>query len=65
MLDLVEMVMPAVPDGEPLKLEIEDFLLSTGGKTQPQVTGAAGVRALEVVTGLIEDIEGRLEMWSA
>jgi len=65
MLDLVEMVMPAVPDEEPLKLEIEDFLLSTEGKTRPQVTGEAGVRALEVVARIVEDIEGRLKTWSA
>ena len=50
--------------GEPLKLEIEDFLLSTEGKTQPQVTGEAGVRALRVVARIVEDIESRLKMWS-
>jgi predicted dehydrogenase len=65
MLDLVEMVMPPVAEEEPLKLEIEDFLLSTAGKTRPQVTGEAGVRALEVVSRLIEDIESRLKIWSA
>ena len=63
MFDLVEMVMPSVPDEEPLVLEIEDFLLSTEGKTRPQVTGEAGVRALEVVARIMEEIEGRLEMW--
>ncbi len=65
MLDLVEMVMPDVPDEEPLKMEIEDFLLSTEGRAKPQVTGEAGVKALEVVARLIEDIEGRLKIWSA
>lgn len=65
MLDLVEMVMPDVADEEPLKLEIEDFLSSAEGKAKPQVTGEAGVRALEVVARLIEDIEARLRMWSA
>jgi predicted dehydrogenase len=63
MLDLVEMVMPPVRDEEPLMLEIEDFIASALGKKQPEVPGEAGVRALEIATLIVEDIERRLAMW--
>ena len=63
MQDLVEMVVPPVSEDEPLVLEIEDFLLSVAGEKQPQVPGEAGVRALEVVSLIIEDIQSRLSMW--
>jgi predicted dehydrogenase len=63
MQDLVEMLIPPVPDQEPLMLELQDFIASTQGGRQPEVTGEAGVRALEVVSRIIEDIEGRLAMW--
>jgi predicted dehydrogenase len=63
MEDLVEMVMPAVPEDEPLVLEIEDFLMSVAGEKQPHVPGEAGVRALEVVSLIIKDIESRLSIW--
>lgn len=63
MQDLVEMVMPPVPEEEPLVLEIEDFLMSVGGEKEPQVPGEAGVRALEVVSLIIKDIESRLSVW--
>lgn len=63
MQDLVEMVMPPVSEDEPLVLEIEDFLMSVAGEKQPQVPGEAGVRALEVVSLIIKDIETRLAMW--
>jgi predicted dehydrogenase len=61
--DLVEMVVPSVPDREPLMLEIEDFLLSVAGEKEPLVPGHAGVRALEVVSLIMGDIEARLAMW--
>jgi len=63
MQDLVEMVMPPVSEDEPLVLEIEDFLMSVAGEKEPQVPGEAGVRALEVVSLIIKDIEARLAMW--
>ncbi len=63
MQDLVEMVMPPVSEEEPLVLEIEDFLMSVAGEKEPQVPGEAGVRALEVVSLIIKDIESRLSMW--
>ena len=61
--DLVEMVIPPVPDEEPLLLEIQDFILSTQGVKPPEVPGKAGVRALEVVSRIMGDIERRLSMW--
>jgi predicted dehydrogenase len=63
MEDLVEMVVPSVPDREPLVLEIEDFLLSVAGEKEPLVPGQAGVRALEVVGLIMKDIESRLARW--
>jgi len=63
MQDLVEMVMPPVADEEPLMLEIGDFLMSVAGEKEPEVPGEAGVRALEVVSLIIKDIESRLSMW--
>lgn len=63
MQDLVEMVMPPVSEDEPLMLEIEDFLMSVAGEKEPQVPGEAGVRALEVVSLIIKDIESRLAVW--
>ena len=63
MEDLVEMVVPSVPDREPLVLEIEDFLLSVAGEKKPLVPGQAGVRALEVVGLIMKDIESRLAGW--
>jgi predicted dehydrogenase len=63
MEDLVEIVVPPVPEEEPLMLEIEDFLKSVAGEKEPQVPGEAGVRALEVVSLIIKDIESRLGMW--
>jgi predicted dehydrogenase len=64
MQDLVEMVIPPVPDEEPLVLEIRDFLFSARGERKPKVTGEAGVRALEVVSRLMKDIESRQAKWS-
>jgi predicted dehydrogenase len=63
MEDLVEMVVPPVPDEQPLVLEIQDFLASVAGEKEPQVPGEAGVRALEVVSLIMKDIEARLAMW--
>jgi predicted dehydrogenase len=63
MEDLVEMVVPSVPDEEPLVLELRDFIRSVAGEKEPMVPGEAGVRALEVVALIIEDIESRLSMW--
>jgi predicted dehydrogenase len=64
MEDLVEMLIPPVEEAETLVLEIKDFLKSIRGEKGPEVPGSAGVRALEVVTGIIEDIEGRLSGWA-
>jgi predicted dehydrogenase len=63
MEDLVEMVVPAVPDQEPLMLELEDFVMSVAGEKEPLVPGEAGVRALEVVSLIMRDIQSRLSMW--
>jgi predicted dehydrogenase len=63
MQDLVEMVMPPVKDEEPLMLEIADFIASAQGKKQPEVPGETGVRALEIATQIVRDIEKRLAMW--
>jgi predicted dehydrogenase len=63
MEDLVEIVMPTVPEEEPLMLEIQDFLMSIKGDKQPRVPGEAGVRALEVVSLIMKDIELRQSMW--
>jgi predicted dehydrogenase len=63
MEDLVEMVVPPVPEDEPLTLEIQDFLMSVAGEKEPQVPGEAGVKALEVVALIMTDIESRLSMW--
>jgi predicted dehydrogenase len=63
MEDLIEMVMPTVPEAETLVLEIQDFIKSVAGEKEPRVTGEAGVRALEVAGLIIKDIEARLSMW--
>ncbi|MFH1313583.1 MAG: Gfo/Idh/MocA family oxidoreductase [Candidatus Eisenbacteria bacterium] len=63
MQDLVEMVMPPVKDEEPLMLEISDFIASARGEKQPEVPGETGVRALEIATQIVRDIERRLAMW--
>jgi predicted dehydrogenase len=63
MEDLVEIVVPSVPDEEPLRLEIKDFLASVAGESAPKVPGEAGVRALEVVSLIMEDIESRISLW--
>jgi predicted dehydrogenase len=63
MMDLVEMKMPPVGDDEPLMLEIQDFISSALGEKQPEVSGQAGVRAIEVATRVVEDIEARLAIW--
>ena len=63
MEDLVEIVMPPVPEEEPLMLEIQDFLMSVAGQRQPRVPGTAGVRALEVVSLIMKDIASRQSMW--
>jgi predicted dehydrogenase len=63
MKDLVEMVIPPIPDEEPLLLEIQDFLESIEEGRRPKVPGEAGVRALEVVSSIMEDMERRLAMW--
>jgi predicted dehydrogenase len=63
MEDLVEIVMPPVPEEEPLMLEIQDFLMSVAGEKPPRVPGEAGVKALEVVSLIMKDIESRQSMW--
>jgi predicted dehydrogenase len=52
-----------VPDQEPLMLELEDFVMSVAGEKEPLVPGEAGVRALEVVSLIMRDIQSRLSMW--
>jgi predicted dehydrogenase len=63
MEDLVEIVMPPVEDGEPLRLELEDFVASVRGEKQPEVSGEAGVKALAVASEIMRDIESRLAVW--
>jgi predicted dehydrogenase len=63
MQDLVEMVVPPVKDEEPLMLEIADFIASAQGRKKPEVPGETGVRALEIATQIVEDIQRRLAMW--
>jgi predicted dehydrogenase len=65
MQDLVEMIVPPVADEEPLRAEIQDFLRSVNGEKPPDVPGEAGVKALEVVTQIIQDIERRRGLWRA
>jgi predicted dehydrogenase len=64
MMDLVEMKMPPVEEDEPLMLEIQDFICGALGEKQPEVSGEAGVRAIEVATEVVKDIEARLARWS-
>lgn len=63
--DLVEIVTPPVDDGEPLRLELEDFVRSVAGEKEPEVSGEAGVRALAIASEIVRDIEARLAGWGA
>ncbi len=64
MLDLIETVKPEVSTHEPLVLEITDFISSASGEKDPEVPGEAGLRALSVVTRIVDDIQRRLAGWS-
>ena len=64
MLDLIDAVKPSVPSHEPLMLEISDFVTSASGEKEPEVPGEAGLRALSVVTQIVDDIRRRLAGWS-
>ncbi len=42
---------------EPLRLEVEAFLASVASRKQPQVSGAEGLRALQVALAILDKIE--------
>jgi hypothetical protein len=42
---------------EPLRLEVEAFLASVASRQQPTVSGAEGLRALEVALAILDKIE--------
>ena len=48
--------LPVVKE-EPLRLEVESFLASVADRTQPQVSGEEGLRALEVALAILDKIE--------
>ena len=48
--------LPTVKE-EPLRLEVEAFLVSVGNRTQPLVSGEEGLRALEVALAILDKIE--------
>jgi predicted dehydrogenase len=47
----------AVTKDEPLRLEVENFIESVVNRTQPRVTGAQGLAALEVAVDILAKIE--------
>ncbi len=55
--DFVELVPLEAPDGEPLALELAQFLGAIAGKNEVAVTGAEGREALEAALRIVTAIE--------
>ena len=56
----VERIPLEAPEGEPLRLEFEDFLAAVRGEHPPAVTGADGRDALDVALRIVREIERTL-----
>ena len=54
-------MLPVIKD-EPLRLEVESFLESVRNRTRPLVSGAEGLRALDVALAILGKIEAHSEL---
>jgi len=45
---------PMIQSGEPLRFELESFVASVANGTPPRVTGADGIRAVELADAVVE-----------
>ena len=55
--DFVERIALEAPEGEPLRLELESFVLAIRGEASVTVSGEEGRRALQVALRIVSEIE--------
>jgi predicted dehydrogenase len=56
----VERIVLEAPEGEPLRLELENFLAAIRGRAEVAVTGDDGREALAVALTIVHEIERTL-----